>query len=326
MTVEVATYITDLQPANPPSSDPRAQGDDHLRLIKQVLQNTFPNANRAVFAASVLAKSTTYSIVKADGEATIYCNTAGGSFVLTLPSLAAADVGWRIYIMKTSLDANPVFVAPPSGTITSGYVSVTRARRCIPGLRSTAIWDGANWFITRGPTLPIGALVETFIAGLAAGYEWSSGATLASASTNYPEYFAAAGSGVLPDTRGCVLVGADNLGGTAAGRFGNVMSGTIIGTVGGTDIVALTTAQMPVHSHANSLSDPGHTHSGSCNGSSNASSTGGGAFPTGYTTSVGLTINAAGTGISINNANAGSGNAHSNVQPSAICNRMVVVE
>lgn len=38
-----ANFIADLDEANPLSTDLRRQGDDHLRLIKRVLKNTFPN-------------------------------------------------------------------------------------------------------------------------------------------------------------------------------------------------------------------------------------------------------------------------------------------
>src|SRR6187455_2813753 len=49
MGLEAATYINQLVPSNPVgATDPKAQGDDHLRLIKQTLQNTFPNINAAV--------------------------------------------------------------------------------------------------------------------------------------------------------------------------------------------------------------------------------------------------------------------------------------
>jgi hypothetical protein len=48
MPVEAATYISQLSPADPPGGDPKSQGDNHLRLIKQVLQNTFPNASGAI--------------------------------------------------------------------------------------------------------------------------------------------------------------------------------------------------------------------------------------------------------------------------------------
>lgn len=44
MAVESATYIDGLNSAYPPGTDPRSQGDDHLRLIKAVLKATFPSA------------------------------------------------------------------------------------------------------------------------------------------------------------------------------------------------------------------------------------------------------------------------------------------
>ena len=47
MPVESATYISDLVPANPLSGDTVDQGDNHLRLTKQVLQNQFPNLGAA---------------------------------------------------------------------------------------------------------------------------------------------------------------------------------------------------------------------------------------------------------------------------------------
>jgi hypothetical protein len=43
MPVEAATYIDGLNTSNPTGSDPKSQGDDHLRLIKGVLKATFPS-------------------------------------------------------------------------------------------------------------------------------------------------------------------------------------------------------------------------------------------------------------------------------------------
>lgn len=43
MALETAITINQLDPANPSGPDRLAQGDDHLRLLKQVLKNTFPN-------------------------------------------------------------------------------------------------------------------------------------------------------------------------------------------------------------------------------------------------------------------------------------------
>ncbi len=65
------------------------------------------------------------------------------------------------------------------------------------------------------------------------------------------------------DMRGRVPFGLDNMGGSAAGRItvaGGNFDGTVTGNSGGSQNHTLTTAEMPVHSHANSLTDPGHTH------------------------------------------------------------------
>jgi microcystin-dependent protein len=43
MPLESASYINQLESANPASTDQLAQADDHLRLIKAVLKATFPN-------------------------------------------------------------------------------------------------------------------------------------------------------------------------------------------------------------------------------------------------------------------------------------------
>lgn len=44
MSIESATYISQLNASNPTSSDYIGEGDNHIRLIKAVLKNTFPNA------------------------------------------------------------------------------------------------------------------------------------------------------------------------------------------------------------------------------------------------------------------------------------------
>jgi len=49
--IESANYINGLDPSNPAASDPLADADNHLRLIKQVLKNTFPNVTGIVSAS-----------------------------------------------------------------------------------------------------------------------------------------------------------------------------------------------------------------------------------------------------------------------------------
>lgn len=48
MALETGTYISDLVTTNPTSSDPKSQGDDHLRLLKSTVKATFPNVTGAV--------------------------------------------------------------------------------------------------------------------------------------------------------------------------------------------------------------------------------------------------------------------------------------
>ena len=50
MAIESATYLSDLVSANPPGTDPLSQADNHIRLIKGVLKNTFPNLNASCSA------------------------------------------------------------------------------------------------------------------------------------------------------------------------------------------------------------------------------------------------------------------------------------
>ena len=55
MALETATGIYDLNSANPTGTDQKAQGDDHIRLIKSTLLNTF--ANVTVFMPTLVSKA-----------------------------------------------------------------------------------------------------------------------------------------------------------------------------------------------------------------------------------------------------------------------------
>jgi hypothetical protein len=48
--LESANYISQLNPANPNSTDTVSQADDHLRVIKTALKNTFPNLDAPVLS------------------------------------------------------------------------------------------------------------------------------------------------------------------------------------------------------------------------------------------------------------------------------------
>jgi hypothetical protein len=50
MGLETGTYIDSLNTSNPGATDSVAQGDDHIRLIKSTIKNTFPNITGAMTA------------------------------------------------------------------------------------------------------------------------------------------------------------------------------------------------------------------------------------------------------------------------------------
>lgn len=45
MSLETASFIHQLNPSNPSGADKLKEGDDHIRLLKAVLRNTFPGLN-----------------------------------------------------------------------------------------------------------------------------------------------------------------------------------------------------------------------------------------------------------------------------------------
>lgn len=135
----------------------------------------------------------------------------------------------------------------------------------------------------------------------------------------------------LPDLRGRVVAGKDDMGGSAASRLTSTYFGglaTNLGAAGGSESHTLTTAQLASHSHANTLNDTGHFHDtfGSNQARAASGSIPGGAvvFPQLNNSDDGtMFTDAKTTGISINNVTAGSGAAHNNTQPTIIANKLL---
>ena len=60
MSVETANWVTQLDSANPVVGDPVGEGDDHLRMLKTVLKNSFPSTSTAAIVPNVSGQSGKY--------------------------------------------------------------------------------------------------------------------------------------------------------------------------------------------------------------------------------------------------------------------------
>lgn len=316
MGLETGTFISDLVTTNPADSDAESQGAAHLRLIKTLLQNTFPGAGKAFPIATTVVKSANYTVVKADFNTTFLLNTGGGAFTLTLPTLVVGDAGWEISILKTTTDTNAVFVAPPSGTIQSGEVSgLSKCRRCIPGLRTKVLWTGTSWIAERGPKVPVGTVLEFQGASLPVGYELPNGQALSS-SANYPEYNSVNGGLVTPDRRGRVAAMQDSGGSGRITVAGGNFDGTVLNGSGGGQNQTLTEAQLPVVTKTPTFT-PGAQLFLSPTGPGSAS---------GILTGTGNAITQNAPTGTVSAVTFGSGNSHPIVQPTIMMNFILVTE
>ena len=78
MGVETASWVTQLVATNPVVGDPVGEGDDHLRMVKTVLQNSFPSS------------STTAIVPDVSGETGKYLTNDGTDTSWGTPSAASA--------------------------------------------------------------------------------------------------------------------------------------------------------------------------------------------------------------------------------------------
>lgn len=111
MTIESATYVSSLDNANPSGTDFKYEGDDHVRLIKSTLLNSFPNITGAITAThtelNLLDGKT--SLGDASGYDTVPIANGGTG------ATTAADARTNLELVKGSAIGNVLVVSDVGG-------------------------------------------------------------------------------------------------------------------------------------------------------------------------------------------------------------------
>lgn len=135
----------------------------------------------------------------------------------------------------------------------------------------------------------------------------------------------------VPDLRGRVIAGEDDMGGTAASRLtsgGSGITGTTLGATGGTETHTLTSAQMPSHTHTQNA----HGHVVSANSFAGDRQIAVGplgadgdkySFSDSGNDASTTTANIYARDTTATNQSTGGGGAHQNTQPTIILNYII---
>ena len=146
MALETGTYVQDLVSTNPTTADFVSQGDDHLRLIKTVLEATFPNASKAFYfpgvSASKVAADSPVTVAVTDENDLFRANATSGAITFNLPAAATAGAGFEVGFVKTDSSANAVTIDGNSSETIGGSATLTLTKQN----QSLVIRsDGTNW-------------------------------------------------------------------------------------------------------------------------------------------------------------------------------------
>lgn len=247
------------------------------------------------------------------------------------PPLEDIAAGLSVTLLRTG-------VAPMLANLPMGGFKAT-------GLAAgVAATDAVNKGQLDSAAPPVGAVID--FAGSTAPAGWLLCYGQAVSRSSYATLFSAigttygAGDGTttfnVPDCRGRLAAGKDDMGGSSANRLTNLsggVNGDLLGAVGGVETHTLTTAQLASHTHTGTTNTDGsHTHTINYNGAFGQNSTNRANDPRWDWGDIGVTNPANNATTTATNsahshafttAAAGSGTAHNNVQPTIIFNKII---
>jgi microcystin-dependent protein len=253
--------------------------------------------------------STAYTVASNQGFDSL--GHLSGAMIAFVPH---ATCGATVTLNVDSLGAKPLRVAPgvelPSGMLIQGtpYVATYNNSDGVFYLRG---------FYALPYTIPLG-MMGPYIGSTTPNSNFAFPFGQAISRTTYSALFSlisttfGSGDGSttfnIPDLRGRVPIGLDNMGGTAASRVtaaGGNTDGTVLGGTGGAQNHTLTISEIPSHNHT--VTDPGHLHSSGFQSS--------GSFQAGGASGVGNPVNTGTSTTGITLANTGGGAAHTVMNP-----------
>ena len=144
MPVESASYISQLNPSYPAGTEAKSQGDNHLRLLKTVMQTQFPSLGTT--PVTVTAAEINFTVQNAGklavGNTTTTLTLSAGIKNFTVQTGRAFGAGQLVKITDQADSTRSMIGTVASYDTTTGAMSVNADR--ISGSGS-----GSDWFVTQ---------------------------------------------------------------------------------------------------------------------------------------------------------------------------------
>lgn len=300
-------------------------------LLKSALQFV-PTAKTASF--SVTAPTATSYLV-GDSKKLFLCDATSGAITASLPAAAGCS-GMVIAFKKVDSSANAITIDGNSTETIDGEETYS-----LPAQYDFVILacDATGWHVlsfSSGSTgTPTGSIID--YAGTTAPTGWLLCYGQAISRTTYSALFTAisttygAGDGSttfnVPDLRGRVAAGRDDMGGTGANRLTGVtgsVNGDTLGGTGGEEAHALSIAELAEHTHFGFAAVAETQSAESAVNLTNSTQVAATAVSASDTRNYKLisTATAATVGLT---SSTGSGTAHNTVQPTIILNKIIKI-